>query len=157
MNGFMSATMVLLGATVLGVSTFTGAEVAPARQEAETASDAVVVMSGVRQTRQAMAMTGMIDGSVDQGIPAVERMVDKGWLKAVPVNPTNVGPSGYAVPRPLGRGRVVGMHLVRNGRAVCDEISRQYAGMWPAPVSDAPVNGEGCVVTSSGPMAYISV
>lgn len=157
MNGFMSATMVLLGATVLGVSTFTSAEVMPSRQEAETASDAVVVMSGVRQTRQAMAMTGLIDGHVEKGLPAVERMVDRGWLKAVPVNPTNADPSGFAVPRPLGANTVVGMHLVRNGRAVCDEISRQFAGVWPAPVSDAPVKGEGCVVTSSGPMAYIAV
>lgn len=157
MNGWMGAAMALLGVAVLGTSTFAGAEIAPSREEAETAADAVVVMTAIRQTTQAASMTRLIDGRVGKGITAVERMVDKGWLKAVPVNPTNLERSGYAVPRPMGDRTVVGMHLVRNGRAVCDEISRNLSGIWPAPVSDVPVQKEGCVMSSSGPIAYIAV
>lgn len=157
MNGFMSATMALLGASLLGASTFAGAKAAPSRQEAETASDAVVVIGAIRQTGQAASMAKLVDGRVGTGIVAVRHMVDKGWLKSIPRNPTDAQPSGYAVPRTIGGTTVVGMRLVDDARMVCDEISRQMSGTWPAPVSDEVLAHEGCVVTSSGPIAYMMV
>lgn len=157
MNGWMNVTLGVLGMTILGMSTYAGSEVLPSQHEAETTADAVVVMTAIRQTGEATLMAKMVDGGVGKGIPAVKRMVDSGWLKAVPKNPTNDNPSGYAVPRPLGDQTVVGMHLVSNGRDICDEVSKQLSGVWPAPVSDVPVEKEGCVMSSSGPMAYVTI
>jgi hypothetical protein len=157
MNGFMTTAMALLGVTILGGATWAGAEAAPTREEAQQAADAMRVVNAVRQTGQAVQAAKLTQGRVHKGMAGVDMLVSSGWMKSVPANPTDPQPAGAAVRREIGGVPVVGMRLVEDGRAVCDEVSSMIGNRWPAPISDVPTGNEGCVITSSGPVAFVRV
>lgn len=158
MNGWMGNLVGVVALAAIGGGTVSGAVLMPIRQQAEVTTDALTVMTAVRQTGQAATLAKTIDGDdIPMGIRGVSEMVEKGWLREAPRNPRDPNPAGMAVVRPLGGRTVVGMSLPRAATEVCDEISKRSGLGWPAPVADVPVNGTGCVMTSSGPVAYETV
>lgn len=155
LQGWMGSLVGIVGFAALGGGAVSGAALMPIRQQAEVTTDALTIMTAVRQTGQAATMAKTIDGSeVPAGMKGVHEMVGRGWLREAPRNPRNPEPSGMAVIRPFGGRTVVGMALPYQASEVCDEISRRSGAGWPARVADAPVQDSGCVMTSSGPIAY---
>jgi len=155
LNGWMGNLVAVVGFAAIGGGAVSGAVLLPIRQQAEVTTDALQIMTAVRQTGQAATLARTIDGSdVAPGIRGVQEMVVRGWLREAPRNPRNPDASGLAVVRPFGGRTVVGMMLPLQASEVCDEISKRSGAGWPARVADAPVEGAGCVMTSSGPVAY---
>lgn len=155
MNGWTGSVVAVIGLVALGGGSASGALLAPIRQQVEVKSNALAVMTAVRQTGQAATMARTIDGEqVPAGIAGVDRMVERGWLRTAPRNPMDPNPAGLAVVRRLGDRTVVGMMLPRLAGEVCDEISKRTGAGSEAPTADSPTYDQGCLMTSSGPVAY---
>lgn len=159
MTAFANVLTGIMGATMtIGLAAAGGSQMAPRYEEAKVTSRAAMAISAVRQTGQAVVMARAVDGSVPNGLEGVKSLVSSGWLNAVPENPTDDQPSGAPVPISHEGSSWVEMRLAGNV-GVCDEIARQSGMGREAPEVaslDSDVR-EGCVMTRSGPVAFVRV
>lgn len=146
---------VMGGAITIGLTMASGAHFAPTYDDASLKTQAAVVMTAVKHTGSAVVMARALDGSVETGMPGVQRLVKQGYLSSLPTNPTNDQPSGIPVLQTAADGtQYVQMRLIGDDGRLCDEIAKQ-TGLAAAPVADvAPLQPLGCIRSSVGSVAF---